>query len=168
MCIDDICCRSHIVQKGRYCHGIYFASQISNCSIFLFYLFSIFLLFALNRNYYTHMYFKCYCKLQNLVLLYYAFDYTPRLSFVISSIGMPCFFAISPLGILAWPPSCDQHLSPCMFLYFAGLLCRIYPTNSNSCCYTSSPPDPLATAVFVSCLMHIIALFFGFYADGQH
>ena len=104
------------------------------------------------------MYFKCYCKLQNLVLLYYAFDYTPRLSFVISSIGMPCFFAISPLGILAWPPSCDQHLSLCVFMTCAGSLCCNHATNSESCCYTFFPFYILATAVFVSCLVNMVSL----------
>ena len=66
-------------------------AQFSNSISFTFFLF-------LKRYYYVHMYFKCQCSLYHLGLLYYVFDYLPRLFFIISSIGMPCCFAIPPIG----------------------------------------------------------------------
>ena len=98
------------------------------------------------------------CAIYVYCLMNYVFDYPTCLYLIPYSIVMPCCFAISPLGLLVWPPSCDKYLFSCMFPMCEGLLCCICATNSNSCCYTSSMLDPLATVVFVSFLVHIIFL----------
>ena len=109
-----------------------------------------------------NIYFQCHFNLYHLSLLYYVFDYPPQISFIIFSIGVPCCFETPPLGLLKWPPSCDQYLSSCMFMACIGSLCCIRATKSNSCFYTYSPLDPLATAVFASFIANMVALSFWF------
>ena len=140
----------------RYCHEISHASWISNYGIFLFHSFPILVFFARERSIHTYFLmelcdvpfrFNVLCFWLYILPIFHTFFHMCAL-----------LFFYTPLGLLVWPLSCDQHSFSCMFLMFTVRLCCICATNSNSCCYTSYPSYPLFTAFFPYCLMHMVAL----------
>ena len=134
------------------------SSWIRSCGIFLFYLFSIFCYWrSIDISTYKCIFIAIVAGLFMCTVLF--FYYITCLSFVISSIEVPCCFSIPSLIILPWPPSCYQNFSSCMFLMRAGCWCRISVINSNSCCYISSLSNTMATIVFAYCTVHMVALY---------
>ena len=152
---------------GIYCHEISRAYWVRDCEFSLFSCVCV-LWLALMESCYVHIYFQAHFKLYHYNLLYSVLDHIPYLSFVLSSISVPCFYLTPPLYRITWLPSCDQSLSLWICMTCAGQLYCIRDTNSIFCCFIfiCQISWPLQFLVFLTCIW-MYYLVWSFYIYGS-